>query len=80
VTSVLPPTDTTPSFIIGASQKTYKHQYSNIYFLRLRMLKDLVIKSAQKKWQRLAGEHDGPCVPVDNRQQLQTSPPSYLEC
>lgn len=80
MTSVLPPTDTTPSFIIGSSQKTYKHQYSNIYFLRLRLLKEVVIKSAQKKWQRLAGERNDPCAPTDYRQQLQTSPLSYLEC
>ncbi|KAJ3548432.1 hypothetical protein NMY22_g1264 [Coprinellus aureogranulatus] len=53
VTSVLPPKDTTPSFIIGSSQKTYKHQYSNIYFVRLRLLKQLVIKNAECKWQRL---------------------------
>ncbi|RXW24178.1 hypothetical protein EST38_g1656 [Candolleomyces aberdarensis] len=53
-TTVLPPTNTTPSFILGSSHKSYKHQYSNIYFIRLRLLKEVVVKNAEHRWRNLA--------------------------
>jgi len=54
--SVLQPlTEDTPSFIIDANNKSYRHQYANIYFLRLRLLRKLVEKEAVRRWQGLAG-------------------------
>ncbi|KAF5324645.1 hypothetical protein D9611_004389 [Ephemerocybe angulata] len=53
-TSVLPPASNTPSFILASNQKSYKHQYSNIYFLRLQALKELVVQNAKRRWQHLA--------------------------
>ncbi|KAF4615259.1 hypothetical protein D9613_002764 [Agrocybe pediades] len=54
-TVVLPPDGNTPSFVIGSHQKSYKHQYSNIYFIRLRLLRDCVQEQARKKWATIAG-------------------------
>ncbi|KAF9483771.1 hypothetical protein BDN70DRAFT_262218 [Pholiota conissans] len=55
-TVVLPPGPKTPSFLIGPSQKSYKHQYSNIYFIRLRLLRGFVEENARRRWSVLAGK------------------------
>lgn len=54
-TVVLPLSDKTPSFIIGQAKKSYKHQYSNIYFVRLRLLREVVEKRAKKLWEHING-------------------------
>ncbi|KAJ7940876.1 hypothetical protein B0H13DRAFT_2226237 [Mycena leptocephala] len=50
LTSILPPTDSTPSFLISSANKSYKHQYANIYFVRLRILRDVVEEKARQRW------------------------------
>lgn len=54
-TAVLPLTDSTPSFTIQSINKSFKHQYANIYFVRLRLLKPCVEKEATKKWKDVPG-------------------------
>ncbi|KAJ7470530.1 DNA polymerase alpha/epsilon subunit B-domain-containing protein [Mycena latifolia] len=54
-TTVLPPTDETPSFLITNANKSYKHQYANIYFIRLRLLRDVVEEKARQRWQGIKG-------------------------
>ncbi|KAG1756254.1 DNA polymerase alpha/epsilon subunit B-domain-containing protein [Suillus paluster] len=54
--TVVPPTEMTPSFLIDAKNKSYRHQYANIYFTRLLMLKNAVEKRAKTRWNGLAGE------------------------
>ncbi|KIK63880.1 hypothetical protein GYMLUDRAFT_40967 [Collybiopsis luxurians FD-317 M1] len=54
-TTVVPPSSQTPSFIIDSKNKSYKHQYSNIYFLRLHALREHVEKSAATRWTNLPG-------------------------
>ncbi|KAI9463390.1 DNA polymerase alpha/epsilon subunit B-domain-containing protein [Russula earlei] len=54
-TTVLPLTDSTPSFTIQAINKSFKHQYANIYFVRLRHLKPCVEKEAIKRWKNVPG-------------------------
>ncbi|KAG6844488.1 hypothetical protein H0H87_006562 [Tephrocybe sp. NHM501043] len=39
-----------PSFQINTKDKSYKHQYSNIYFVRLRLLRQFVEERALKRW------------------------------
>ncbi|KAF9228027.1 hypothetical protein BS17DRAFT_774646 [Gyrodon lividus] len=53
--TILPPTSSTPSFIIDARNKSYKHQYSNIYFTRLAMLRRPVFERASARWKDLEG-------------------------
>ncbi|KIJ17329.1 hypothetical protein PAXINDRAFT_175820 [Paxillus involutus ATCC 200175] len=53
--AVLPPTPSSPSFIIDSKNKSYKHQYSNIYFTRLAMLKRPVFERARARWKDLEG-------------------------
>ncbi|KAF8841170.1 hypothetical protein BDN67DRAFT_1047248 [Paxillus ammoniavirescens] len=53
--TVLPPTPSSPSFTIDAKNKSYKHQYSNIYFTRLAMLKRPVFERARARWKDLEG-------------------------
>ncbi|KIK74894.1 hypothetical protein PAXRUDRAFT_835860 [Paxillus rubicundulus Ve08.2h10] len=53
--AVLPPTRNSPSFIIDAKNKSYKHQYSNIYFTRLAMLKRPVFERARERWKDVEG-------------------------
>ncbi|KAG6878100.1 hypothetical protein C0992_008588 [Termitomyces sp. T32_za158] len=48
-TAVLDPADN-PSFQITAANKSYKHQYSNIYFVRLRLLRQSVEERAHRRW------------------------------
>ncbi|KAF8201472.1 DNA polymerase alpha/epsilon subunit B-domain-containing protein [Pholiota molesta] len=62
-TVVLPPGPKTPSFLIGPSQKSYRHQYSNIYFIRLRLLRGFVEEHARRRWETLAGA--SPCLEVE---------------
>ncbi|KAH9985573.1 hypothetical protein BJV77DRAFT_1031940 [Russula vinacea] len=59
-TAVLPPTDSTPSFTIQSINKSFKHQYANIYFVRLRLLKPCVEKEAAKKWKDVCGSSGSP--------------------
>ncbi|TFK72543.1 hypothetical protein BDN72DRAFT_315682 [Pluteus cervinus] len=46
-TSVIP---TSNPFLIPKGDKSYKHQYSNIYFVRLRLLREAVEEKAKQKW------------------------------
>ncbi|KAL4074533.1 DNA polymerase alpha/epsilon subunit B-domain-containing protein [Scleroderma yunnanense] len=46
----LPPTPISPSFTIDDKNKSYRHQYSNLYFTRLAMLKNPVMERARAKW------------------------------
>ncbi|KAM5539096.1 hypothetical protein V8D89_007319 [Ganoderma adspersum] len=50
---VAPPEDA--SFLIKATDKSYKHQYSNIYFVRLRVLRQRVEQRAKRRWNEVAG-------------------------
>jgi len=54
-TVVLPLIDPTPSFAIQSNNKSFKHQYANIYFVRLRLLKQCIEKEAAKKWKDIPG-------------------------
>ncbi|KAJ7134983.1 DNA polymerase alpha/epsilon subunit B-domain-containing protein [Mycena crocata] len=54
-TTILPCTDETPSFIITSANKSYKHQYANIYFIRLRILRDVVEEKARQRWHGIKG-------------------------
>ncbi|KAF7301784.1 Glutamate decarboxylase [Mycena indigotica] len=56
LTTILPPTVDTPSFIIAAANKSYKHQYANVYFLRLQKLKETVAQKARDRWQGIEGD------------------------
>lgn len=53
---LLPQTPTSPSFIIDTKNKSYRHQYSNMYFTRLAMLKQPVMDRASAKWKDLPGK------------------------
>ncbi|KAJ6623400.1 DNA polymerase subunit delta-2 [Mycena sp. CBHHK59/15] len=55
ITTVLPPTNQTPSFLITSANKSYKHQYANIYFVRLRILRDVVEEKARQRWHNVEG-------------------------
>ncbi|KAJ6547330.1 DNA polymerase alpha/epsilon subunit B-domain-containing protein [Mycena capillaripes] len=55
LTTILPPTDSTPSFLITTANKSYKHQYANIYFVRLRILRDVVEEKARQRWHGIKG-------------------------
>lgn len=48
-----PPEDA--SFLIKQGDKSYKHQYSNIYFVRLHTLRKYVEQRAKKRWSEVAG-------------------------
>lgn len=56
-TSVLPPVEATPSFTIDAANKSFKHQYANIYFIRLKLLREHVEREAERKWREVSGEY-----------------------
>ncbi|KAG6869024.1 hypothetical protein C0993_005683 [Termitomyces sp. T159_Od127] len=58
-TAVLDPGDN-PSFQITAANKSYKHQYANIYFTRLRLLRRSVEERARRRW---GGHPKGPASP-----------------
>ncbi|THU99957.1 hypothetical protein K435DRAFT_719350 [Dendrothele bispora CBS 962.96] len=53
LTAVLP--DNFPSFRIEKAHRSYKHQYSNIYFIRLRLLRKFVEESAKRRWADVPG-------------------------
>ena len=53
-TTIVAPPDNA-SFLIGSKDKSYRHQYSNIYFVRLRALRQYVEKQAQRRWSEVAG-------------------------
>ncbi|KAF8892645.1 DNA polymerase alpha/epsilon subunit B-domain-containing protein [Infundibulicybe gibba] len=53
-TAVLPPGDA-PSFRINTTNRSYKHQYANIYFLRLKALRAFVEERARTHWKDVAG-------------------------
>ncbi|THG94729.1 hypothetical protein EW026_g6796 [Hermanssonia centrifuga] len=55
-TFILPLSTTTPSFSINNTNKSYKHQYANIYFVRLRILRALIEENARKRWKEIAGD------------------------
>jgi DNA polymerase delta subunit 2 len=42
-------------FVIDARNRSYKHQYSNIYFTRLHQLKSPVQEAAAKRWNKTPG-------------------------
>ncbi|KAJ7581047.1 DNA polymerase alpha/epsilon subunit B-domain-containing protein [Mycena floridula] len=73
-TSILPPTEGTPSFILGAKHRTYKHQYSNIYFVRLRILRQLVEQAAERRWHHIKGNP----VLIPNVLEIQKSQLCYI--
>jgi DNA polymerase delta subunit 2 len=43
-------------FLIDPTQRSYKHQYSNIYFVRLVELRPKVEERAAKRWASVRGE------------------------
>ncbi|KAH7930878.1 hypothetical protein BV22DRAFT_999682 [Leucogyrophana mollusca] len=55
-TVLLSPTTNTPSYLIDAKNKSYKHQYANIYFTRLTMLRRSVEERAKERWKGLSGD------------------------
>ncbi|KAF8627893.1 hypothetical protein AX15_004190 [Amanita polypyramis BW_CC] len=54
-TAVLPLLSDLPSFIVEPKERSYRHQYANIYFIRLRLLREFVEKSAINLWRGLHG-------------------------
>ncbi|RDB24115.1 DNA polymerase subunit delta-2 [Hypsizygus marmoreus] len=56
VTAVLPSADDACSFLINRANKSYKHQYANIYFVRLRLLRQFVEARAHQRWKNVDGE------------------------
>ncbi|KAK0228301.1 DNA polymerase alpha/epsilon subunit B-domain-containing protein [Armillaria fumosa] len=55
-TCVLDATDATPSFRISDTDKSYKYQYSNIYFTRLSELRKPIEEKALKRWANVDGK------------------------
>ncbi|KAI5124046.1 hypothetical protein M0805_003875 [Coniferiporia weirii] len=51
--AVLP--EDTPSFVLGSSHKSYKHQFANIYYARLNLLKGEAERKAKERWRGLSG-------------------------
>ena len=43
-------------FLIDPAQRSYKHQYANIYFVRLVELRPIVEKHALARWSHIRGE------------------------
>ncbi|PPR04960.1 hypothetical protein CVT24_010418 [Panaeolus cyanescens] len=54
-TTIYPLSKATPSFVIDQHKKTYKYQYSNIYFIRLKHLREPVEDNAFLKWKGISG-------------------------
>ncbi|KAF7304732.1 Glutamate decarboxylase [Mycena kentingensis (nom. inval.)] len=73
-TTVLPPTPETPSFLITTATKSYKHQYANIYFLRLSHLRSSVLEKARERW----ADAPGNPVYVSKVLEVQKSQLSYI--
>ncbi|KAK2460559.1 hypothetical protein APHAL10511_007029 [Amanita phalloides] len=53
--AVLPLPSALPSFIIGLKERSYRHQYANIYFIRLHCLREFVERRALNLWKGLDG-------------------------
>jgi len=51
-----------PSYEIDDAKKTYKHQYSNIYYMRLQLLRSFVQLRAKAKWKDVAGSSLPPLI------------------
>lgn len=45
----------TPSFVLDQNHKSYKHQFANLYFARLTLLKSIVEEQAKKRWKSAKG-------------------------
>ncbi|KAF8352349.1 DNA polymerase alpha/epsilon subunit B-domain-containing protein [Amanita rubescens] len=54
--AVLPLPDGFPSFAIDLKERSYRHQYANIYFIRLHFLRGFVEESALNLWKGLDGD------------------------
>ncbi|EED77603.1 predicted protein, partial [Postia placenta Mad-698-R] len=54
-TAVVAPSPRTPSFVLGAANRSYKHQYSSIYYVRLQVLRKYVMARARRRWHDVAG-------------------------
>lgn len=44
------------SFLLDPAQRSYRHQYANIYFVRLVELRPIVEQEAQERWKSVRGE------------------------
>lgn len=47
----------TPSFVLGNTHRSYKHQYANIYFVRLRLLRPFAEQRAKERWGNMKGQY-----------------------
>ncbi|KAF8655807.1 hypothetical protein AX16_002892 [Volvariella volvacea WC 439] len=54
-TSIVPPPEGATSFELQKGLKSFKYQYSNIYFVRLRALRKYIEDAAQKRWSGISG-------------------------
>lgn len=54
-TTILAPAPGTPSFSIIGQDKSFKHQYANMYFMRLHALRKSVEEKAKRRWSQVAG-------------------------
>ncbi|KAI0818851.1 DNA polymerase alpha/epsilon subunit B-domain-containing protein [Irpex lacteus] len=54
-TSVVDPPEGTPSFHIAGQDKSFKHQYANIYFMRLHALRRFIEQKAKRRWAEVDG-------------------------
>jgi DNA polymerase delta subunit 2 len=43
-------------FVIDPANRSYRHQYSNVYFVRLVELRPIVEKRAEERWKAVRGE------------------------
>ncbi|KAF9448368.1 hypothetical protein P691DRAFT_618311, partial [Macrolepiota fuliginosa MF-IS2] len=55
-TTLLPSLESTPSFLITKANRSYRHQYSNIYFIRLRALREFIEEKAHTRWKNVSGK------------------------
>jgi hypothetical protein len=61
-------------FILDSASRSYKHQYANIYFVRLVELRPIVEERAMERWKGVKGGSDrgsytkrlSPCVSVNH--------------
>ncbi|PVG04154.1 hypothetical protein CPB86DRAFT_803688 [Serendipita vermifera] len=54
LSSTLPP-ELATAFLLGQTDSSYKHQYANIYFVRLNALRKYILPRAEKQWKGMAG-------------------------
>lgn len=54
-TYAVEPQEGIPSYEIDDAKKTYKYQYSNIYYMRLQLLRSFVQTRAKARWKDVAG-------------------------